>query len=161
VLGPQEVIAVPTEHKEYHLREAALGDLAGILKIERSSFPDPWDARMFQGEFENEYAHMALVFDERSDPPLGFIFYWIVFEETHIMNFAVLPEFRQMGLGRMLLEHCLAHAEQEGCTVIALEVARDNFAAQNLYRRFGFELIGIRRKYYQNGDDALVMAKSL
>jgi ribosomal-protein-alanine N-acetyltransferase len=81
---------------------------------------------------------------------------WLVIDELHITVVAVQPQQRRQGLGSQVLQALLACAQAEGAAHATLEVASANHAAQALYAKAGFSTAGIRRRYYRNGDDALI-----
>ena len=77
-------------------------------------------------------------------------------EDAHIVTLAVIPEERQKGVGSLLMVSLIQAAKQRGARNLTLEVRSSNQAAQRLYRKFGFEGVGLRRDYYRT-EDALVM----
>jgi ribosomal-protein-alanine N-acetyltransferase len=91
----------------------------------------------------------------------GYIIIQSVFEEAHILNLGVLPDLRGRGLGRALLERFLKMAGQRKISMIYLEVRSGNRIAQNLYFSMGFAPISARRKYYPDGEDALILMKKI
>ncbi len=82
-------------------------------------------------------------------------------DEAELLSLAVLPDIRQQGLGRILLNSVLEAAQKNGASTIFLEVAHSNTPACRLYGTAGFERVGIRARYYANGDDALVFKRAL
>lgn len=86
---------------------------------------------------------------------------WLVVDELHITLVAVHPDWRRRGLGRRVLSALLQRARSAGACHATLEVAAGNGAAQSLYSRCGFRTAGVRRRYYRDGDDALVQWTSL
>ena len=91
---------------------------------------------------------------------LGFMIYWMVLNEMHLLNLAVHPDYRRTGIATMLVTHLIDIAQKEKILDIFLEVRVSNKKAQLLYRKFGFKPIGIRQKYYtDNGEDAIVMCR--
>jgi ribosomal-protein-alanine N-acetyltransferase len=93
---------------------------------------------------------------------VGYAGMWQVMDEGHITNIAVHPEFRNYGVGSALMEALLATARSRGIVALTLEVRRSNFAAQALYRKYGFAEGGMRKAYYaDNREDALIMWKRL
>ena len=79
--------------------------------------------------------------------------------EVHIATIATHPDFRRMGIGSRLLSHTLLQALEEGARSSFLEVRESNLAAQEMYRRFGYEEAGRRRRYYRDNDeDAILMS---
>jgi len=91
----------------------------------------------------------------------GYIIYWVVAGEMHLLNLAVHPTHRRRGIARALLTAALEEARSQGADVVWLEVRPSNAAALALYQSFGFEEIGVRPGYYSdNGEDALLYAFS-
>jgi [ribosomal protein S18]-alanine N-acetyltransferase len=83
---------------------------------------------------------------------------WLILDEAHVGTMAVHPDYRQRHIGQRILAEALAHARLCGATQALLEVRKTNIAAQKLYLSFGFEVVGLRRRYYEdNGEDALLM----
>jgi ribosomal-protein-alanine N-acetyltransferase len=83
---------------------------------------------------------------------------WIVIDELHIATFATHPGFRRQGVGSQLLKDALDDASRAGARRAFLEVRASNAAAQEMYRKFGFEVVGRRPRYYRdNSEDAVLM----
>lgn len=91
----------------------------------------------------------------------GFVLTRIAGDEAEILTIAVLPAHRRAGLGIALMEAAQRLVAQQGATMMFLEVAAPNIAAQGLYAALGYERVGLRRRYYKNGDDALVLRRLL
>ena len=141
------------------IRAMRLEDLPEVMVIERASFPTPWSEKAFRGELTaNDYAHYIVA--ELDGRVVGYGGMWIVFEEGHVTNIAVHPDYRRRGVGRRLLEALIQRAAERGCDRMTLEVRKSNTPAQQLYRSFGFEPRGIRKGYYTDtNEDAIVMWK--
>ena len=137
-------------------------DLDSVLEIEAASFTNPWTREMYVAEMSNrDSAHILIARDEAGHA-VGFCSYWIVLDELHVNNLAVLPEQRRTGIGSALLVRLLSEAEARGVRQIFLEVRRSNGPATALYERFGFALVGTRPGYYtQPAEDALVLSRSV
>lgn len=138
-------------------RRMTLRDLDDIMAIERASFTAPWSRGAFTGELtENHFArYLVMAAGERT---IGYGGMWVIVDEAHVTNIAVLPAFRGRRYGERLLRRMMAEAIAEGARRMTLEVRVSNAAAQNLYRKLGFRDGGIRRGYYtDNREDALVM----
>ena len=89
---------------------------------------------------------------------IGFAGTWIVLDEAHVTNVAVLEEYRGQGIGKKLTQALMQYAANLGVTYATLEVRRSNERAQNLYKTLGFQYVGVRKRYYEdNGEDALLM----
>jgi ribosomal-protein-alanine N-acetyltransferase len=133
-------------------------DLDGVLAVEAESFTNPWTREMYAWELQNRsVCHIYLV--RTSDCPVaGFCAFWLVFDEIHINNVAILPQFRGMGIGTTLLQHVLAEATRMGAKRATLEVRASNHAARRLYERLGFYVAATRRNYYTNPvEDAMIL----
>jgi ribosomal-protein-alanine N-acetyltransferase len=134
-----------------------MSDLDQIMEIEHESFSMPWSRWMFERELEDpERSHFFVVKDDKK--VMGYIGFWIVFDEAHIVTIAVRKEHRHKGFGTMLMSYALMSAVQLGATRATLEVRTSNFTAQSLYEKFGFERISIRKGFYTDtGEDAYIM----
>jgi ribosomal-protein-alanine N-acetyltransferase len=162
-----------------------VADLGDVLNIERLSFPSPWSARAY--EYELRYNDMAHYFVARTTGDsltasanggmfgwlkralhtapapiapviVGYIGYWLMAGEAHISTVAVHPDMRGRSFGEVLLEHSLEDAAQRGAHVATLEVRVSNTSAQQLYTKYGFEKVGMRKAYYSdNNEDAFIM----
>jgi ribosomal-protein-alanine N-acetyltransferase len=133
-------------------------DLDEILAIEKASFAMPWTREMFVREISSRTAR-ALVFRDRNEI-VGYLCFWEVLDEAHLMVIAVRPERRGEGHGKAIMTHLEKICLQDGLKRIILEVGRRNSRARDLYRQSGFRSIGFRKQYYAGtGDDAMVMEK--
>jgi len=89
---------------------------------------------------------------------VGFCSFWLIADEVHINNLAVLPSERRAGIGSALLDRALLEGDRLGARRATLEVRRSNDAARHLYERFGFRVAGVRRAYYTDPiEDALIL----
>jgi len=132
-------------------------DLDAIMEIERLSFKSPWTRQMFVEELRRDFARLDVLRDAEGRI-LGFVNHWLVYDEVHVLNIAVHPEFRRRGYGERLMRHVLKFAGASGCRLVTLEVRRSNEAAKRLYGSLGFRPIGVRPNYYaEDGEDAIVM----
>jgi ribosomal-protein-alanine N-acetyltransferase len=143
------------------LRPMELSDVERVHHIDQLSFSLPWSERSFRFELtENHNASVWVAELNVEGRPLvvGVIVVWIILDEAHIATLAVHPDYRKLGLGRLLLVQGLRAAEARGARLAYLDVRRSNLAAQSLYESFGFEVVGERRRYYKdNQEDALLM----
>lgn len=146
-------------------------DIGGVLEVEKRSFTTPWSRSAFVSELlNNERAYYLVARNVARRGPLpwntgrivGYIGMWLIYDEGHITNVAVHPDFRQQGIGRRLMEAMTAICLAKGATRMTLEVRQSNIVAQRLYRDLGFVSAGVRPGYYQdNNEDALIMWKEL
>ena len=144
------------------IRPAFPEDLAEILRIERVSFSHPWTKEQLLDELNRTDIARCLVAEQEDPPRLsGYIMAWLVYDELHITNMAVDPDFRSKGVAGIMIRHLLTVSGGEGAAWCALEVRESNEPARALYRKHGFRTIGKRRNYYPDGEDALVMGVEL
>lgn len=131
-------------------------NLPEVLAIERVSFPEPWSETLFLKEIDQKGSYfMVFRLDSKV---IGYGGLWLVLDEAHITNIAVHPLYRRQGYGSMILRHLLEAAISRRATMATLEVRETNLVALNMYRKFGFRQVAIRRGYYGDaGEDAIVM----
>lgn len=142
-------------------------DLDEVLELEQASFTEPWTRKMFLGELRGN-AFATNVVARAGDAAggvglssgmlLGYVMFWVVFEELHMMNLAIRPEARRRGIGRRLVRHALSVGELRGARTALLEVRASNAAAIALYQDLGFVKKDVRRGYYDHPrEDAVIM----
>jgi len=141
--------------QEVSLRLLVVSDLPAVIEIERASFPSPWKPESFLNELNNPYARLVVA--ERTGQVIGYLCCWLVADEVQILDVAVRPDYRRCGVGRLLLQDILTEARQNGACSASLEVRVSNQPAITLYQALGFQQVAIRRRYYENGEDALLM----
>lgn len=141
------------------LRACTEADLPAILDIERASYPAAWTRTAFVYELHNR--HGRFVVAEQHGRVVGYVCSWLIIDEVHILNIAVQPACRRHGIGHALLGQILVQAGQAGARTANLEVRRSNRAAIQLYQQFGFETVSVRRGYYADGEDGLLMVKAI
>jgi ribosomal-protein-alanine N-acetyltransferase len=134
-------------------------DLERVLIIESASFSTPWKLEHFATELEARYSfpYVAVV----DDSIVGYVCLMSLFEEAQILDIAVDPSQRGKGIARLLLSHAISVAREKDAEVLALEVRSSNIAAISLYERCGFVRSGLRYKYYEGRDDAVLMKMKL
>ncbi|MFD2444212.1 ribosomal protein S18-alanine N-acetyltransferase [Bacillus sp. CGMCC 1.16607] len=132
-------------------------DIDQIVNIEKLSFAVPWSKESFYNELHNNQFAKYVVLEE-NEKIIGYCGVWMIVDEAHITNIAVLPEYRGRNLGDALLAKVMETVKEMGAKTVTLEVRVSNTVAQNLYRKYGFKNGGIRKNYYSdNLEDALVM----
>jgi ribosomal-protein-alanine N-acetyltransferase len=126
-----------------------------VHEISLSSFPVSWSREDLLKEVysDNSLNLVALEGGRVS----GYINIWYVYDEADVINVAVREDSRKRGTGRKLMLEAIARLIDKGITDIYLEVRVSNLPAQRLYSSLGFATIGVRRKYYSNGEDAYNM----
>jgi ribosomal-protein-alanine N-acetyltransferase len=133
-------------------------DLEGILAVDAASFMNPWTREMFVWEARNSDVARLYVYRTPDDGVVGYCAAWHIFDELHVNNLAVLPEWRRHGIASELLRHALACAVAAGARRSTLEVRASNLAARQLYEVFGFRPAGLRHGYYTDPlEDAVIL----
>lgn len=135
-----------------------MDDLPAVVEIDQMSFSLPWPQNSFRHEISANRSARCLVAETEEHRVAAMIVSWIVVDEMHIATFATHRDFRRQGIGSLLLTEALADARTRGARSAFLEVRAGNLAAQEMYRKFGFEITGRRPSYYRdNGEDAILM----
>ncbi len=144
----------PVDPKFRPMRPA---DIPAILKVEHASFTLPWTRQAFYNELvHNQFARYTVA--ELDGQVIGYCGMWIILDEAHITNIAILPEYRGKKIGKALLIYKMAEAKISGAATMVLEVRVSNHIAQRLYQSLGFRKIGVRPRYYtDNHEDAYIM----
>jgi len=151
---PEPVSSLPFRIEPY----AGEADLDGVLYVEAESFTNPWTRDMYSWELQNRSVCHIYVVRTPDFPVAAFCAFWLVFDEIHINNIAVLPQFRGQGMGTTLMQHVLVEARRLGAKRATLEVRASNQAALRLYERLGFYTAATRKHYYSNPvEDALIL----
>lgn len=135
-----------------------LDDLNMISDILISDFDDFWTYNVFKSELENKNSKYIVIKDNNSI--IGFAGIWIAIDEAHITNIVVKKDKRNSGIGSILLKNLINLAISLNMKNITLEVNESNIYAIKLYNKFGFKKLGIRKKYYNNSENAIIMTKN-
>ena len=132
-------------------------DLDAIMEVEKQCFTLPWSREAFYNELhQNRFAHYLVL--EEDDNVIGYCGAWLVVDEAHITNIAVLPAYQGRGLGKVLLSSMIEECKLRAIERMTLEVRESNLVAQSLYKKLGFVEGAIRKNYYSdNQEDAIVM----
>ncbi|GAA1279550.1 hypothetical protein GCM10009589_38610 [Arthrobacter pascens] len=143
------------------VRDMVAADIAAVHELEVRLFPvDAWPLEMFVSELEQPETRRYLVAEARGGI-VGYAGVMCIEPVADVQTIAVVPEYEGRGIGTALLTELISEARRRGAADVLLEVRADNPRAQQLYRRFGFEQIHVRRKYYRDGVDALIMRLEL
>ena len=140
------------------IRGADESDLVALLRIERECYPFPWSQQQFIEELQNRVA--TLLVCEIENRIAGYICYWLIGAEMEILNIATAPTARRRGVAVRLLNEAFSRCSEVGLSTAWLEVRAENRAAIALYQRSGFQKSGIRKGYYRDGEDAILMNKT-
>jgi len=131
-------------------------DLEAVLAIEAASFSPPWTRGHFLDEMRSPFG-FPLVAQAPDGGVAGYLCLKMVLDEAEILDVAVSGSLRGRGIGRILMESALDFCRARGTALLCLEVRVGNDAAITLYHRLGFRETGRRKRYYENGEDAILM----
>ena len=131
--------------------------IPSIMEIEEVSFGKyHWSKESFTAEINNKLAHYYVALD--GEKVISYCGFWDILEEGHITTFAVREEYRKQKIAEQMMLFIFDKAKEFNIKWFTLEVRTTNIPAINLYKKYGFETIGTREKYYQdNNEDALIM----
>ena len=155
---------VPNGELKIVISKASLEDLEPILQIEQHSFSAPWSRKSFEAELlGNEFSVILTArfgdSSEQASSLVGYICFWLVFDELRFLNLAITPKWRRQGLGSQLVGRAIELGLSKGTERGLLEVRESNHAAQALYHKLGFRVYAKRKSYYTNPDeDAILMS---
>ncbi len=127
----------------------------GLVKVEEQCFNSGFARQTFEKELENKLSTYVVALKDAQ--VVGYAGLWNICGEADIMNVGVCPDFRRMGIARGMLKKLIELCGGMQVFSINLEVRKSNYAAQKLYKKMGFEEVGIRPKYYENTEDAVLM----
>ncbi len=149
------------EGPKFSMRPATAEDLPLILEIEHRCYPAPcvpWTEEAFRGEIEKPFCHFLLLTDDETDSIVaGYIVYWLLFDECHLLNVAVHPDCRGQQLGMSLVRNAINAAVKKEVKRVFLEVRKSNTGAIALYQKLGFFVDHIKSGFYENGEDCYFM----
>lgn len=136
-------------------RELSIKDIDVLLNFEKN-FPNPWSKKAFEIEFDGKFNKtLALEIDGIL---MAYIFYSEYLDEVNINHFATNPSYRQKGYASKILDKLIEAMSKQ---LLYLEVNTSNIKAINLYKKYGLEIIGTRKNYYGEGQDAYIMQKEI
>lgn len=145
---------------ELKIDKMTISDLNLIKDILITEFDDFWNYDILKQELISDTSHFIVVKDTNQNI-LGFAGFKVILDEADIMNIVVKKDLRQNKIGHFLLENLLIYIKEFNINTVTLEVNENNIPAINLYKKFGFETIGLRKKYYNNTDNAILMLKKI
>jgi len=133
-----------------------------VHEIDVLSFLLPWPEKSFRFELTENPSTLALVAEIQENDNdrvlMGMAVVWIIVDEAHIATIAIHPDYRGRSYGKILLAETLRESIYRGAHLATLEVRAGNLVAQQMYRSFGFTIVGRRLHYYRdNNEDAIVM----
>jgi ribosomal-protein-alanine N-acetyltransferase len=129
----------------------------GMVEVEEQCFNSGYARKTFEKELENKIAVYLVALAK--EKVVGYTGIWNMCGTADIIDVAVHRDFRRQGIGQKLILAMLDECKKQGVFEVNLEVRLSNLAAQGLYKKLGFAEVGLRKKYYQNTEDAVLMQK--
>lgn len=136
-----------------------MSDLDAISDTLFSDFDDFWTISTLKNELQNPNSQYIIA--KLNNEIVGFGGIWKAVDDIHITDIVVKKIFRRQNIGSIILKQLISLAEKQNITSITLEVNSINIPAQKLYEKIGFKKVGLRKKYYNNTDDAIIYTKDL
>jgi len=144
----------------FELRRMRMDELPEVMEVERRAFAHPWSAELLRRELTHDWSTILLALE--GGRIIGFVIFWVVVDEIHVLNVAVDPVHRRRGIARLLMAELLERGRANGLSMATLEVRRSNEPALALYAGLGFRNVGVRKGYYvEEREDAIVMTMDL
>ena len=133
--------------------------ISTICEIDKTSSDYNWTENMFTEELENKNSFFKVLFADNKI--VGYIIYHIIIDEAEILNIVIDNNFKRQNFGKYLFEKTLSEISKQNVKNIFLEVGEKNIPAINLYLKFGFKQYNTRNNYYKNGENAILMKKTI
>ncbi len=138
------------------IEEMTSKDIDGVFEVEKNCFEHHWSKDAFAKELKNDVARYLVA--KLDGKVVGYVGIWFVMDEGHITNVAVHSDYRGKKIGDELVKSLVNLCKENNIVSMTLEVRVSNLVAQNLYKKYGFKLSGIRKEYYSdNKEDAMIM----
>lgn len=137
------------------ISEMNLQDLENIKGCLLTDFDNFWSYNILKQELENGKSKYFVA--KQENEIVGFAGILLIIDQVNIMNIVVKKDKRNFGIGSSLLEEIIRYSKIHNATSITLEVNEKNIPAIKLYEKYGFKQVGLRRKYYNNEDNAILM----
>lgn len=142
------------------LIKADINHVDEIVSLDNKYFLAPWNKEQFIYEInENQFSSTYVLIDDNK--VIGFIIYWILFDQGELVKICVDENYARRGLAQQMLDQMIKDFKKAECFVCTLEVRKSNFKAISLYEKYGFEYVLTKKAYYSNGEDALYMMKGV
>ncbi len=140
------------------IKKMTLADLNSISSNLETDYDNFWNINILKKELQDSNSSYFIFKDK--DEIIGFAGITIILDIAELNNIVIKKSFRGNGFSSLLLEELINYSKQNKCSKINLEVSKNNTIALNLYKKFGFTEVGVRKKYY-NGIDAILLTKEL
>ena len=141
------------------IRRMTMEDIPSVVEIENQCFSMPWSKKSFEDSLTREDTLFLVCENEEEKTCItGYIGLYLSYDEASVTNVAVAPAFRKKRCGEALVEKAKELAKEAGAECIFLEVRQSNVPALSLYKKLGFEELGVRKKFYEHPvEDAIIM----
>ncbi len=139
----------------------SLKNIEAVYELEKLSFDSPWTHKMFEAEINNSRSVYLVAKDKQTNETVGYIGVWLAVDFADITNVAVHPGYRKKGIAISLINEICRICKDKGIKKVGLEVNVNNKPAIALYKKLGFTVDSVRKKYYKNKDDAWLMSKKI
>lgn len=137
------------------IREMTDADFNEISLNLQTDFDEFWTPKVLQDELSNPNSkYYVLIYNQKIT---GFGGLWFSVDDVHLTNIVIKKIYRNKGFGNILLQELISNAKKSGKNSLTLEVNENNTNAKKLYLKNGFKILGIRKKYYNNKDNAVIM----
>ncbi|MBR2704179.1 MAG: ribosomal protein S18-alanine N-acetyltransferase [Clostridia bacterium] len=143
------------EKNNIEIIEMSDNDLLVLKDSLTNEFDDFWTYNILKQEFDND--NTTYIVAKEDDNIVGFAGILVILDEANIMNIVTKKDKRKLGIGSLLLEKLIDISKSRNLASITLEVNEKNIPAINLYKKYNFQQVGVRKKYYDNTDTAILM----
>ena len=144
------------------ISELLVEDIDNILPLENTLYHKPWQKKDYEYELnDNPFAHYLKMVDGDSKEIMGYIGFWVKFEQAEITKVSISKKYQGYKLSKLLMADAERRMKLAGCESSTLEVRVSNEVAINLYKSFGYKILTTRKNYYENNEDAYLMYKEL
>ncbi|MEG0640992.1 MAG: ribosomal protein S18-alanine N-acetyltransferase [Clostridium sp.] len=142
---------------EYTIETMTIDNIDDVVEIENLSFSTPWSHNAFHLELTNNKNALYRAV-KINGKVIAYGGMWLLFDEVHVTNIAVHPEYKGCGYGNVIMGDMIDSARNAKMSAMTLEVRVSNTPAVNLYKKFGFVSVATRKGYYQDTkEDAIIM----
>ncbi len=149
------------DRSDVQVRTMRAEDVDAVVEIETEAFSSPWRRETF-AELIGRSTLEMLVMEHSEEGIVGYAVLWCILDQGELANLAIVPRMRSKGLGNRLMARVIEVARERGVETLFLEVRESNAHALELYRRFGFSQVGLRRGYYDHPrEDARILKAEL
>lgn len=157
----QKVQGAPAHQGRIAIRPMVESDLDEVLLIEEAVYTMPWRRSMFQNEIRNNpYSHPFVALDQYTGRMVGYVCFWIVMDELHLLNLSVHSSCQGKGFGKELAGWVLRYGKERGARKASLEVRSSNTRAIELYNKMEFKVMAVRPGYYwEPRENGLIMIR--